>query len=92
MNLSKNYPETVSKFTDGLVKIKFPPKPGFEKIIDLCKKMLEPKKRLLWSEMKTHLYNILGLPKRTSLIVNIERFINYGHNVSRITMGLVYYL
>ena len=29
MNISKNYPDTIGKFLEGLVKINFPPKPGF---------------------------------------------------------------
>lgn len=54
--------------------------------------MLQPVKRLQWDELKKQIYKILGLSMKTEIVINIERFIQYAHNVSKIAMGLVFYL
>ena len=33
MKVSKNYADTIGKYLGGLIKINYPDKPGFEKII-----------------------------------------------------------
>jgi hypothetical protein len=42
--------------------------------------------------LKKAIYTSIGLPLRTSIVVNIGKFISYAQNVSKIVMGLVYYI
>ena len=42
----------ITQFKDGVRKISYPKKEGFEKIIGICKDMLQPKRRLEWQALK----------------------------------------
>lgn len=56
-------------------KIEYKKKEGYEKIIKICERMLKPKRRLEWWELREVIYETIEVPHRIPIIVSLDKFI-----------------
>jgi serine/threonine protein kinase len=89
---SEKYSVVIKNFSKNDIVIEYPTIHGFEDLIEICKKMLQPEKRIDWDELKKAIYAIIGLSLKTSIVVNIGKFISFAQSISKIVMGFVYYI
>lgn len=68
---NKHHAEIIYAFKEGQVTIDYPPKSGYEEIVEICKAILQPVRRLEWEELKRIIYQCIGLPAEADVVSNI---------------------